>query len=989
MKTSSPGSLRGKILLVTILVVTVIQALFGFIEYKTDKAKEYENLDRAISSTEENILHIIRDSVYNFDEVAVRQIVDAHLKGDASSLVALLVYQQEEGEERLFAGRVVAPDGSISDADRAPPGKFYRVNDRDIVKHGSKAGHVVFYFTDAKAAKAVREALGRIVIAFLALMTVLVAAIYTAMNHVVTRPILSTARMVNEAAEAMDKQDRESGAMEAILDFEATEDELGSLNKAMEKLFHARAKELARSEEWYRALIENINEMVFVIDPGNQIKYVSPAAARILGYKPSGIHMSGLETLHPEDAMTFESMIKKAVHEPGEPQSQKLRFRHETGDYLTFASTATSYLGNPSIQGIVVNFHDITSIAAASEALSESESRFKQLVESGFEGIVIHEKGIIIDSNTQMANMLGYAQKEIQSRSIFDFMPEESRQAAIKAMGKMDELAGREVNIDALELVRKDGTRVIVETRAHGIQYMGKEMRVVCVRDITGRKAIETRLQEYKERYDYATSVGKVGIWDWYPVTGRLVWNEEVYKLLGLAEPYGEATYEMFMEKVSPEDRGRFNAAVMDSLNNRTPFVTEYKVVRSDGQLRMFLAIGKVTYNDEGRPIRMMGTFQDITKRKEVEKALRDAKEDAENATKLKDNFVSLVSHDLRSPLGGISSMLTLLKNKKSYNLDEEKESQIVRRAIDSAQGLLNLIDKLLDLSRLKTGKITVKKHFFSAYQSAELRLGNLSYNAEEKKITLRNEIPRTMRIFADESLFGEVLHNLVTNAIKFTNQGGVITVYAPDDRPTTIAVRDTGVGISPEALASIFSGESHSTTKGTAGEKGTGLGLQYCREIMAAHGGSLTAESEPDKGSVFHAKLPDVKAVVLLVDDTQAQREIMKDMLANYEGTDIMEAENGLEALEIMRKSLPHLVVTDLSMPVMDGFRLIDEIRRNPLFRELPVIAVTSMSSSGGDDKEMDVRKRVFELGANDFVTKPFTRREFTPRVYRFLGHA
>ncbi|MDH5638315.1 MAG: PAS domain S-box protein [Nitrospinota bacterium] len=758
--------------------------------------------------------------------------------------------------------------------------------------------------------------------------------------------------------------------------------------------------------------------------------------------------------------------------------------------------------------------------------------------------------------------------------------------------------------------------------------------------------SVEASLQEYKDRYDYATSVGKVGIWDWDPSTGKLYWNDEVYVLLGLSGRKIEPTFELFMSMVHAEDREVFKAAVEEALQNKRPFNTEYRVLHNDGSERVFHAIGKVTFDEAEKPVRMMGTFQDITDRsiteqrldniiqeletlletapvailhakyfeimkvnrrfvemfgfsndeiagkrtqdlypqqwrpdeaeirnieqvissglilekealfarkdgstfwgrllakpirendplldaiitieditekrgaeealraakenaesasaklkasearfrqlaeagfemiaihhqgvildinqqvqdmlgyekseitgknifsfvapetretamktfaerseemieltlvkkdgghifvesrartieyagkearivivrdvtarKKNEAKLRAAKEEAEMATKLKDNFVSLVSHDLRSPLANINSLTRIFKQHDMYKLDDAKRAQILDKVIDNSAGLLILIDKLLDLSRLKTGRIKVEKRFLSAYGLAETCISFMAFNAEAKGVMIRNEIPRTHRIFADEALFGEVLQNLVSNAIKFCRGGDSIAIFVSPEEPDIVAVRDTGVGMKPETLSSVFTGNLDAPAKGTGGEKGTGLGLQYCREIMSAHGGSIRAESAPDKGTTFYLTLPGQKASVMLVDDVQAQREIMKDMLADTSGLNILEAENGQEALDIMRRALPHLIITDLSMPVMDGFRLIREVKRSKLFDGVPVIAITSVTSSGAETSEVDIRNRVFSLGADDFVTKPFTKGDFLPRVQRFLG--
>ncbi|MBF0171608.1 MAG: hybrid sensor histidine kinase/response regulator [Nitrospinae bacterium] len=222
--------------------------------------------------------------------------------------------------------------------------------------------------------------------------------------------------------------------------------------------------------------------------------------------------------------------------------------------------------------------------------------------------------------------------------------------------------------------------------------------------------------------------------------------------------------------------------------------------------------------------------------------------------------------------------------------------------------------------------------------------------------------------------------------AIKFTKAGESITLFCPEARPGTVAVRDTGVGIPPEVQADLFRHEVKTTTVGTGGEGGTGLGLPYCAEIMKAHGGSLTVESEVGNGATFYATLPEIRALVLMVDDVHAQRMLMREQFRHMGGVDIIEAESGDQALALMRDVNPHLIITDLVMPGMDGFTLIETVRKSPVHKGIPILAVTS-GASGSMSDDVNMRQRAFALGADDFVTKPVIPSEFLPRISRFLG--
>ncbi|MBI3793833.1 MAG: response regulator [Nitrospinae bacterium] len=365
---------------------------------------------------------------------------------------------------------------------------------------------------------------------------------------------------------------------------------------------------------------------------------------------------------------------------------------------------------------------------------------------------------------------------------------------------------------------------------------------------------------------------------------------------------------------------------------------------------------------------------------------LKTAKETAENATKLKDKFVSLVSHDLRGPLGIAMGLLKLVVKDKKIAENSAKTSEMVEIVRKSMGGLLEMIDTLLNLSRFRTGMISVIKRSCSIKNLVDVSFGYYMATAEKKGVALINKVPREMTVLADQALLGEVLNNLVSNAVKFCRNGDSITVSTPD--PLAVVVKDTGTGVSKKILPDLFRSEVKTSTVGTEGEGGTGLGLPYCKEIMAAHGGDLTVESEEGLGSAFTMRFPAGRPVVLVVDDQEIQRAIIKKHLLEMRDVEVMEACNGLEALDILKDVHVALLITDLGMPEMDGFELLRELRRNPPTIGLPIIVNSVASGSSGQLGEiLDSRKLALELGADDFISKPVVPEDFIPRVARYIG--
>jgi signal transduction histidine kinase/CheY-like chemotaxis protein len=379
----------------------------------------------------------------------------------------------------------------------------------------------------------------------------------------------------------------------------------------------------------------------------------------------------------------------------------------------------------------------------------------------------------------------------------------------------------------------------------------------------------------------------------------------------------------------------------------------------------------------DGRIVRLE-IATDITHLKETEKTLTKAKEEAEEATRIKDKFVSLVSHDLRAPLGTIMGFLSLLRRGDYISLPDDV-AKMIDASIDSGENMVKLIEDVLSASRLKTGKIVPNLSFIDLYGLTLKAVVNSRLSASRKGIELINDVPVNSRVYVDTTLMYEVLQNLVSNAIKFCSKGDTIRLSIPEGERTTLVVADSGKGISTEDLENLFSYEVKTTTPGTSGEKGTGLGLPLAYDIVKAHGGTLEAESVVGNGSEFRVKIPYARPTLLYVDDEKFARALYRLVLKNLD-VNIIEAENGVQALEEMERMKPDLVITDINMPEMDGFELIENIRGNPAFDSVSIIALTS-------DDSIETRDRCFRLGANDFSSKEVSAADFIPRVRRYIG--
>ena len=328
----------------------------------------------------------------------------------------------------------------------------------------------------------------------------------------------------------------------------------------------------------------------------------------------------------------------------------------------------------------------------------------------------------------------------------------------------------------------------------------------------------------------------------------------------------------------------------------------------------------------DGKPLALflIHDLTDITVKMRAYKGMRDqavksadelrvAKDLAEDATRLKDKFVALVAHDLKSPLSSIIGLTRIALDDK-LNQPVPRHKQILDHLFRSCMQMTQMIDELLNINRLQTGKIKPIRRFFNPRIAMQMTMDILSPLAEEKGIVLVNNISPSTRIYADPPLFDEVARNLLSNAIKFCRKGDRVEAFTPASSPSTVALRDTGVGVDSFALPGIFRQDVKTTTVGTAGERGTGLGLPYCHEIMVAHGGFITVDTKQGEGSVFYAAFPDVKPRILIVDRDVARRAAMRDALRASLDAETLETDSWADATGVLSGKAAHLVVRGVS---------------------------------------------------------------------------
>jgi signal transduction histidine kinase/CheY-like chemotaxis protein len=389
---------------------------------------------------------------------------------------------------------------------------------------------------------------------------------------------------------------------------------------------------------------------------------------------------------------------------------------------------------------------------------------------------------------------------------------------------------------------------------------------------------------------------------------------------------------------------------------------------------------------------------------KERTSELETARNRAEANTKAKSEFLSMMSHEMRSPLNVIVGLTELLDQREL----KEPEGGYVRNVRFSALQLLNLINDILDLSAIEAGKIVFESTPFDVTYAVDQVFKAFEQRAIDKGLTWAKSVPDNLPVplQGDASKLNQVLINLLDNAIKFTRDGGVeLSLDQLQNRGNegevwiAVEVTDSGKGISEENMDRIFGKFEQENTSTRRVHGGSGLGLAISKQLIELQGGSISCSSEVGKGTTFRVELPfryegrvseDVGARdwsqvnlvglrLLVVEDLEVNRMLLRQMLRN-KGIVMFEAENGKESLEVLKEHDVDLILMDLHMPEMDGIEATQRIREGRVRRvnaEIPIVCLTA-------DVFKETKEAIFSAGMNDFVTKPLEMR----RLYQVLSH-
>jgi PAS domain S-box-containing protein len=420
-------------------------------------------------------------------------------------------------------------------------------------------------------------------------------------------------------------------------------------------------------------------------------------------------------------------------------------------------------------------------------------------------------------------------------------------------------MSGVTKHVDDMDVMRPDGTRTSLEVFGSPIRDEKGIIwaSLVSFQDITKRKKAEEKVKGINERFELAANAASISVWEHDFITDIIQIDENFNKIYGTTRSNYQIEFNQFIKLIHPDDVDIIKTNLEEAIKSDKNMNYEFRIIRPDGNMRNISSYGKIVKDKTNKPIKFIGANMDITDLKNAELTIKEDQRKLIQLNADKDRFISILGHDLKNPFNNILGFSEVLTEEiNSLNSDEIKE--IAGNINKSAKITNKLLEDILMWARTQQGKIPFKPQKLSLTEICKNILETLIPNANAKGITINYAATKHINVFADADMLKTTLRNLVSNAIKFTNSGGVITISATQiDSNIIISVSDNGIGIPSDNLSKLFDISEVLTTTGTAKETGTGLGLLLCKEFVEKHGGKIWVESEVGKGSVFKFTLP------------------------------------------------------------------------------------------------------------------------------------
>ncbi|MGZ3376563.1 MAG: ATP-binding protein [Phenylobacterium sp.] len=593
----------------------------------------------------------------------------------------------------------------------------------------------------------------------------------------------------------------------------------------------------------------------------------------------------------------------------------------------------------------------------------------------------------VVSASPRWIESRQFTGREVIGRSLYELFPSTYE----KWRPEYDRcLAGESLRADRVEYLRGDGSIIWLQVELTPWRDTNGEVGglIITSHDVTDMVAALDHTERSEERLRLAIEIADMHVWELdfrrhelITIGAEVNFYTDPFDYRTLAGDIWATIDERDLPRVREEWRRHEEEGA--------PYRPEYRVRRSDDKDVWVQGAVRYLTDEDGKPLRMIGALQNITDRKTAERALVQAKEEAEAATRAKSAFLATMSHEIRTPLNGVLGMAQALAT-GVLDTEQRQRLDVIRQ---SGESLLAILNDVLDLSKIEAGKLELEHAEFHLEETAQGALNAFAATAQAKGLDLTlNVQPAARGVYIGDSVrVRQILYNLISNGLKFTGKGGVEVTLSRRGRRLRLRVSDTGIGIAPENLDGLFQKFEQADASTTRRYGGTGLGLAICRDLAELMGGEIHAESTPGEGATFIVDLPleriadapervsrpdcEATAVVedgasiriLAAEDNGMNQLVLRTLLAQV-GIEPTIVGNGREAVEAWASEPWDMILMDVQMPEVDGPTATGMIRareRAAGLARTPIIALTA-NAMAHQVAEYAV------AGMDDFVAKP-----------------
>jgi len=750
-----------------------------------------------------------------------------------------------------------------------------------------------------------------------------------------------------------------------------------------------------------------------------------------------GSYEHWLKRLHPDDRSKAHLAAQQTVTQ-GDDFDTQWRIILPDGRIRWIAAKAKIFSDGGQADRLIGVNMDITEYKEVQQELQQTLQTLTTLIQASPLPIVVVETDTTVKLwNAAAEQLFGWSEAELLGHQL-PFVPEEK----LEECHQVREAVTKGEVFFGVETYRRkrDGSNVFLNISAAPLYDECSSVNAILLilQDITQRKQAQAALQDSEERLRLALVAGNQGLYDLNLQTGDAIVNPEYAQMLGYEPDEFQETNAKWRDRLHPDDAAAFQAYEDYIAGKLDEYRVEFRQRTKAGDWKWIFSVGKiVSWDSDGKPLRMLGTHTDISDRKRAEAEreqllLREqaAREQAEAANRIKDEFLAVLSHELRTPLNPILGWAKLLRNSK---LDEQKTAFALEVIERNAQLQTQLIGDLLDVSRILQGKLsfdiapvdletTILAAIDTVRLAAQAKSINLQFsiidfgleNPSQQfslplgKDTLRGlpHLNSQFQVAGDTARLQQIIWNLLSNAVKFTDVGGRVEVRL--ERVGTqaqIVVSDTGRGISPDFLPYIFDYFRQADAAITRKFGGLGIGLAIVRHLTELHGGMVTAHSLGEgHGATFTVRIPLIKTAlvdnqlnshsssdvsaglsladvqILMVDDDADTRDYISFLLEQA-GAKVTLAASAYEALQLLVKSIPDILVSDVGMPEMDGYMLMRQVRNLPPEKGGNIKAIALTAYAGEINQKLAIA-----AGFAKHIAKPVEPQELIKAIVELV---